>query len=181
MKQCSLKIDYINDIVYNIYKKYFKIGGKFMTNRDFVLEQISKTKTLGHKKKEVSIYTKSEIKKIKKSLETWDKADEKYSHKESSIFLLETIKEHISESSKKRNPFRSDIPNRLKEVEIVESCHLENGSKSSRIVIYKTKMNTLEDAVDDYIDNFEEKRVVEIEENFNGICIKSEVTVATWC
>jgi len=152
-----------------------------MTNKEFVLKQISKTKTIAHKNIEEKIYTRGEIESIKKALKTWDKADEEHDEKETSHFLLETITEHIRETSKKRNSFRSDIPNKLKEVEIVELCHLDNGSKNSRIIVYKTKKNTLEDAVDDYIDNFKEERVVEVIENFNGICIKSEVTAATWC
>jgi len=152
-----------------------------MTNKEFVLKQISKTKTIVHKNIEKKIYTRGEIESIKKALKTWDKADEEHDEKETSHFLLETITEHIRETSKKRNPFRSDIHNKFKEVEIVELCHLDNGSKNSRIIVYKTKKNKLENAVDDYIDNFKEERVVEVIENFNGICIKSEVTAATWC
>jgi hypothetical protein len=123
--------------------------------------------------------TAGEQEYIEKAVTKWNKADEECDKNESSRFLIESMKGYIKECSMKEKKNSSSKRGKLKEVEIVENCTLKDGNKSYKIVIYLTDKKTLEEAVNDYLENFNEERVVEVVKNFDGKEVKSEVSSAS--
>jgi len=146
-----------------------------MTNKEFVKDHLERDRGSGRKKEK--LFTEEERKHIKEKLKEWEQADEELDTEVASGFLKESIKELIKKNSEeKKSPSRKG---NLKEIEIVENCILKDGSKSYKIVIYLTDKKTLEEAVDDYQENFKEERVVEVVKNFEGKEVKSEVSSAS--
>lgn len=146
-----------------------------MTNKEFLLKQIKrkKSKRTGLE----DMFTAGEQQYIEKAVESWSEAGEKKDERVTSGFLIRTIGQYIKESSMKEK--NKEIEEGLKRVEIVENCTLEDGSKSYKVVIYLTDKRTLEEAVDDYVENFSEERVVEVVKNFKGKEVKTEVSSAS--
>ena len=147
-----------------------------MTNKEFLLKQIKrkKSKRTGSE----DMFTAGEQEYVEKAVESWSEADKKKDKRVTSGFLIRTIGQYLKECSMKNK--NKEVKDGLKRVEIVELCYLENDSKSSRITICYTNKNTLEDAVRDFQKNYKEDNVEEVIENFKNICLKSEVTTASW-
>lgn len=148
-----------------------------MTNKEYILEQIEKKKSKIAGKEE-DMFTQGEKEFIKKELDNWDVADEKLDNEKASRFLKESLMNLIKKNSEEKNK-ASNSKDGLKEIEIVENCTLKDGSKSYKVVIYLTDKRTLEEAVDDYVENFNEERVVEVIKNFEGTEVKTEVSSAS--
>lgn len=146
-----------------------------MTNKEFVKDHLERYRGSGRKKEK--LFTEEERKHIKEKLKEWEQADEELDSEVASEFLKESLKELIKKNNEKKKS--SSRKGNLKEIEIVENCTLKDGSKSYKIVIYLTDKKTLEEAVDDYQENFNEERVVEVVKNFEGKEVKSEVSSAS--
>jgi len=68
-------------------------------------------------------------------------------------------------------------------IEIIELCEVDNDGndgkrKGRRTITYQTRQSTLENAIDEYINDFDWSKLLETDDNFEGTCLNSmEISV----